>query len=196
MKKVLMIAMALMLCAGSVMAAPGADHIGLYTDNVNMNQCYLNNPLPAFPNQVALYVVHKFALTVHGGAKGSQFFIKDNSGFISPAATPIAPFLPIGGPFTDWTLAYASCIATDAFAIATYTAYATAVPSPCQTIQILPAPSAGSGQVESIDCNDVSATATGGTFHFSPDASCTACDEPNQVPVEKSTWGKVKSLYR
>jgi hypothetical protein len=187
-----MLAMAVMLCAGSAMAV---DHIGVYSDNVNMDQCYLSNPLPAFPNVITLYIVHKFA-DLHGGTSGSQFKVVDGSGLFFNGAAAIAPFLTIGNYNTDWTIAYASCKNVGALPIATLSYFATAVPAACAQILIAPAPSAISGQIEAIDCNDVSAIATGGSFHFSPDGSCSDCDEPHPNAAKTSTWGNIKSLYR
>jgi hypothetical protein len=191
-----MLAMAVMLCAGSAMAV-GADHIGIYSDNVNMNQCSLQAASFVIYD---VYVVHKFAATNHGGAKGSQFKVVNNTTMTNTGAAPIAPFLQIGAWNTDWTLAYAVCQNSDAFPIAKLSfGFFSPPPAqipPCAPLLIVPAPSAISGQVESIDCNDVSAVATGGSFHFQPDASCAACDEPTQVPTHTSTWGAIKSLYR
>jgi hypothetical protein len=55
---------------------------------------------------------------------------------------------------------------------------------------VLPAPWAMSGKVEFADCNETTVTGFGGALVFNPDDIYCA-----GVPVESTTWGKVKSLY-
>lgn len=55
---------------------------------------------------------------------------------------------------------------------------------------VVPSPSAPSGTIEFVDCNDTLVIGYGGTLVFNPDDNYCA-----GVPVESTTWGKVKSLY-
>ncbi len=186
MKKVLLIAMAITLCAGAAMA----DHLGIYTDQV-ATACTFSGPYPAAPATVDLYVVHRFS----AGAKGSDFKVVDASGLIPASQTLLGTpqYLALGAWNTGWVIGYAFCYNGD-IPVAKLSFYAFAPPADCASISIAADPNAAQGEPLAIDCSDAENIATGGVFHFNPNGTCTDCGEPNAT--QESTWGKVKALYR
>ncbi len=189
MKKVLMLAMAVMLCAG----AASADHIGLYTDQTGLTGNCTATPTPGGP--YAVYVVHKLNVN---GTKGSRFKVTGLNP--APAGTfytgyaMLNGFININGPDIGISCAYGFCDAAQDFGVLQLNFFVTGVAPACSGLAIVPDPAEPSGQIVYADCLDVAFPATGGTFFFSADGTCAGCDEPNAV--ETSTWGKVKSLYR
>jgi hypothetical protein len=63
--------------------------------------------------------------------------------------------------------------------------------APCTYISIVPDPSAPTGKIEAIDCSETKVFPTGGqaVVNATPDCLC-------NVPVQETTWGGVKALYR
>lgn len=188
MKKVLLIAMAITLCAGVAMA----DHIGIYTDEV-ATACTLDNPLPAFPSTVDLYIVHRFS----AGATGSDFKVLDNSGLLPASQTLLGTpqYIGIGSWTNGIVIGYAFCYTGD-IPVMKLSFYATAPAATCASLSVVADPNVAQGEVLAVDCNNAEQIATGGTFHFAPDSSpeCNDCGEP--TPVKQSTWGQIKALYR
>ncbi len=189
MKKILMFAMALMLCAG----AASAHHIGLYTDQTGLTQNCTATPTPGGP--YAVYVVHKFNV---GGTKGSRFMVTG----ISPAPTGtfytgysmLNGFININPPEIGISCAYGFCDLAQDFGILQLNFFITGAIPACSGLSIVPDPAEPSGDIVYADCLDVAFSATGGQFFFTADGTCLDCKEP--TAVQTSTWGKVKSLYR
>jgi hypothetical protein len=65
---------------------------------------------------------------------------------------------------------------------------------PCCHYWVRPDPAAPSNQVEVVDCNNSLLYATGGLGFINPGPGCT-CGYPCPVPVEETTWGRVKAVY-
>ena len=189
MKKVLIFAMALTLCAGAAFA----DHIGLYTDQTGLTGNCTSTPTPGAP--YAVYVVHKLN---SGGSKGSRFKV---TGLVpAPAGTfytgysMLNGFININGPDVGISCAYGFCDLAQDFGVLALNFFVTGAIPACSQLSIIADPIEAAGTVVVADCDDVVFSATGGTFFFSATGACAGCGEPNAV--EQSTWGKVKSLYR
>jgi hypothetical protein len=190
MKKVLLMTLALTMCAGAAMA----DHIGIYADQAGMT-CYLSG-LVTPPGNNAMYIVHK----LNPGSTAAQFKVTDaTAGGLFPT-TQTTPYLALGTWNTDWSLAYGGCVVND-HVLATLNFLWFGSPLAChQTLTIDPAPTSPvPGAVALVDCSVPDAqlkTASGGrAFAGVPEDSCPAsCNEPNAT--ENSTWGQVKALYR
>jgi hypothetical protein len=184
MKKVLLIAMAITLCAGAAMA----DHIGIYTDVV-ATSCTLSSVLP-FPTVNHVYVVHRFT----AGAKGSSWKVIDASGLIAASNTLLGTpqYLKIGEWNTGIIVGYAFCYFGDV-PVMDLGFYAIGTPAVCASLTVVANPNQLQGEVVAIDCNDAEHVATGGVFHFNPNDTCLDCGE---VATKQSTWGNVKALYR
>jgi len=152
-----------------------ADHIGVYSDNTG-SSCQLG---PAGQLNSGATVIHKFA----AGATGSWFDIE------LPPATSFfsfsSPFSPIPNVTTDGiALDYRHCL-TGSIVLGTINAiYGAGVG------HVIPADQ--NPDIIYLDCSSAPLSATGGTFYVGD--SGTDCGETN--PVEPSTWGSVKALYR
>lgn len=179
MKKVLILSVAIMMMAGSAMAA---DHLGIFTDQVGATGNCSVIP-PAF-SPFSVYVVHQTT-----GTTGSQFKIVNTSGY-NMTASVLGGFLAIGDAFTDLALAYGGCMAGPSVGVVALNGFGFPVPGQvCGLMEVVPAP--GKPYVIAVDCNFAEVAATAGRFTFNANETC-----PCVNATEESTWGKVKSLYR
>lgn len=188
MKKVLMMTLALTLCASAALA----DHIGIYADNAGTGCALL--VLQPFPAQNSFYVIHKF----NPGSTASQFKVNDTTGLLHASAT--SPFLTIGDFYTDMSIAYGGCVLNDIVVGQLNFYLLGAIPTCSQNLQVVPAPtSAVPGAIAIVDCASPSGnlkTATGGSAFAGPgsDTCPGGCNEPNATSA--ATWGSIKALYR
>jgi len=187
MKKVLMMALALTMCA----SAASADHIGVYGDNAG-GACWLTG-LVAPPGSNNFYVIHKFNV----GSTASQFRVNDTSGLFATTQIFPAGYLTIGTWNTDLSIAYGGCVIGD-HVVATLSFLWFGAPVNCgQTLAIVPAPTTPiPGEVALVDCAQPSGnleTATAGTGYLLPGCVTGSCDP---TAAQTSTWGQIKSLYR
>ena len=87
-------------------------------------------------------------------------------------------------------MGYGSCLASPIVLVPiNYFVHGTS--APCSFIDVV-APLT-TGQIEVVDCNNNLLVATGARTFVNPDATCD-CNLP--VPVEETTWGRVKALYQ
>ena len=170
MKKLLL----LTLCLSLVSSAAFADHIGVFSDATGTS-CNLGAPGQFSPTAT---VIHKFTT----GATGSRFKVT------FPAGTAFFAFnttyVPIGALDTDLSLGYGQCLRGEIVLGSILAIYG-----------------AGTGKVEKADLQPIilytnclfgELLATGGTFYVGENGFCTE----GSTPVEPSTWGSVKALYR
>jgi len=169
MKKVLLWTIACLFVA----SAARADHIAIYADEYGQ-VCNLNSGFSATAT-----VLHKFS----AGSTGSRFKM-DLS--LCPGTTFIdfiTSFVTVGNLTSDLSIAYGVC-SIGTIVLGTITAdwapgAVSIVAADSQTGVIV------------ADCDLDQQMATGG--HASIDGDGHGCD---QDPVEPSTWGGVKALYR
>jgi hypothetical protein len=185
MKKVLMITLALTLCA----SAAFADHEGTYADNTGMS-CTLTNLVPP-PNFTSAYVVHKN----NSGATASQFAILDASGLIFSGFE--SPYLTIGN-LADLSVAYGGCLAGDLMICKINWFFFGGTFTCDSKVTVIPAPTSPlPGQIAIADCNFLYRGSSGGILWVGPTApDCKGPSPCDPVPVAETTWGGVKALYR
>jgi len=176
-KAILLSIMGVGLATGSALA----DHIGIYSDAAGTS-CLLELTTPGVPTNV--YIFHKLT----PGTIGSRFKVDDTSGVVHVGAS--SPYLSIGNPWAGVSIAYGSCLAGEVNAM-TLIYYWFNEPISCGKLAIVPDPPVADILVT--DCNFVEKVATGDIFYFNPDGNCD-CRLPH--PVDESSWGKVKALYR
>lgn len=186
MKKVLLMTLALMVCAMPALA----DHIGTYAD-VAGTSCVMTQFAP-FPTPNNMYIVHKF----NPGSTASQFKVNDTTGFI--ASSQVTPYLSIGTWNVDLSLAYGGCVVGDHL-LMTLSFFVVTPPATCGgTLDIVPAPTSPvPGAVALVDCATPSGnlkTATGGRMFFV--AGCIDPSACNPTGTLNTTWGGIKALYR
>jgi len=158
-----------------VISSPAwADQIGVFSDGTG-SSCNLGNIAGQFSPTAT--VMHKFTT----GATGSRFKVT------FPAGTAFfgfnTPYVPVGALNTDLSLGYGQCL-SGSIVLGTINAIY----------------GAGQGQVEKADlqpiilytdCLFAELEATGGFFYVGGTGACGPT-----TPVEPSTWGSVKALYR
>ena len=172
MKKFLLLTMCLLMVSSAALA----DHIGVYSDG-SASSCNLGNIAGQFSPTAT--VIHKFAT----GATTSDFNITFPPGtaffgFNSPYI-PVPVVQPTGGI----SLGYGQCRTGNIVLGSINAIYAIG------TAQIVHSDSFAN--ILYTDCSFASHSATGGTAYVGTTGNC---NEP--LPVEPSTWGSVKALYR
>jgi hypothetical protein len=176
----------LLLLFLSVLAASPtarADSIALYAETYDGVCAKASAPFAI--NTV--YVFH----TLSTGAKGSSWLIENTSGMQGLGST-CGQLTITGDVFTGIVVSYGSCL-TGTFAICQVDLFnltTGAIPG-CYQLRVLGYP--GNAPLV-VDCNDNEIAAGGGFFTFDIEGkpNCWDCT----TPVEPTTWGRVKSLYR
>jgi hypothetical protein len=186
MKKVLLIALALMVCASAALA----DHFGTYSDTAGMS-CALTVFTP-FPGQTPGYVIQKN----NSGATGAQFGILDASGLAFGGYQ--SPYVVLG-TLPNLNIGFPSCIAGE-HTLLTLNWFALPGTFTCaNNVSIIPATASPlPGEIVTVLCDfTFEGAGTGGVLYVGPDSQAcvgpTGCDP---VPVAQTTWGGVKALYR
>jgi hypothetical protein len=197
MKKVLLLALGILLCAG--LAFGQAGYIGLFKDATRTG-CSTNITGVA---TMRVYVFHMLAVQ----NSASMFGIK-TTGLTGNTDTECELVgityyftLVIGDPFfsapydndnAGVAIAYGSCMNGPIQLMRLNFSCYGDVPPPCSSLEVVPAPDAPSGTIETVDCADHKLVGNGSLFTINPDGTC-VCGEV--VPVQESSWGKIKSLY-
>ena len=199
-------ARSLLLCACIIFGATGAyaqaGYIGIFSDPGGTD-CGL---VDAAPGLAIAYVVHVNT----PGATASQFRVASGDGFDCLWLGENSPFpIVIGNSQDGISIAYGACLASPIH-ILSINYFCQGLSETCSWLYICPDPLAPTGLIEVVDCNQQKLIASGGVLWVNPDwvtcgcwinasgskspSASPVCTPP--VPVEPSTWGAVKSLYR
>jgi hypothetical protein len=171
-----------MFGASMAFAQAGAGSIGVFSDQAGTN-CNLVDG-----GSYAYVYIHHLNTT---GALASEFKLIRPEGWAFFAAQDVTAFLKIGFPDEEGGVSYAyQTCQTGSFLVQgiIYTSDGSS-PVCSNTVYITNVPT--KTDIEVINCSDVRLVATGGAMVVNGDGSC-----PCNVPVEETTWGKVKSLYQ
>lgn len=190
MKKVLLMTLALMVCAGAAMA----DHIGLYSDQAGLS-CALVALAPP-PANNSVYMIHKFNAN---GSTAIQFKVTDASGLFFANAQFPAAFLTIGTWNSDLSVAYGSCLIGDvAVGTLNFFWFGTPITGCNNTLTIEAAPTSPiPGQIATVECDLQTTTAiTGGRLWVGATAATCPGGACDPLAAQENTWGGVKALYR
>jgi hypothetical protein len=161
--------------------------LSLYSD-ANFAQCTLTDNEPRLAD---VYVVHHIGPIV-GNAYLLRFKLTASVGFTGSWIQDTAPtgMSVVGTSPTGMSIGYQSCRTGDVQVVrVTYQMIGTS--SPCAFLRA--SPYTGADFIETWNCSFDSFGVSGGTLIINSDGSC-PCQGP--VPVEPTTWGQVKSLYR
>jgi len=190
MKKALLLTIAILCVASLAFAQAGAGSVGVFADPAG-TVCNLYDSAPGL---FLAYVVHVYA----PGATASQFRVTSNNAmtYLSEAVT--APYIKIGtcaGPSGfGCAIAYGGCYPSPIM-ILTLQYFASGISPQCSYFKVEPDISVTppKADVLATDCASPPnlLIATGGTAYINPNATC-ECD----VPVEETSWGQIKSLYK
>ena len=191
MKKVLLMTLALMVCASAAMA----DHVGTYSDQSGTS-CVLTTLAPP-PTNNSVYIIQKFNAN---GATAIQFKVNDaTSGLFFANATYNAAFLVLGTPQTDLSIAYTSCLVGDVLcATLNYFWFGAPITGCGATVGVGPAPTSPiPGEIATVECDLATVTAlTGGQLWVGPGAGDCPGGPCDPLAAQENTWGGVKALYR
>jgi hypothetical protein len=176
------IALILLLVAGSVPVADAwpVGRIAIFSDEALTNTTLDDDSMRA----VDIYIAH----VDHYGVTGSRFKIEAEPGFTGIWLGETSPWAPniIGTSTTGVSIYYAQCAADDIVLIkSTYWLLGTS--QFCTGLTVVPDPGAN-GYTLCTGCNFVELPCG------PPGALRVGCPAP--VPVQESTWGRVKALYR
>jgi len=184
MKRLVLLGLSLLLAAGMASAQTGT--IDLF-DDTDLT-CNLSDAGAS----VSLHVWHT---NITSGTTGSQFIITPDPGVTLlwfADQNPLSPGgLVIGASNTGVSLAYGACKTTDLHVL-TVVYFTSPTKSPaCSFLSVLPDPASISGQVQIVNCQNISNfIPSGGQAILNNDGSC-SCN----VPVQQSNWGQIKALY-
>jgi hypothetical protein len=191
MKHILLLAFGLAVCAGGAQA----DEFGLATD-IQLNTCALVNPV-LYPERNTLYVYQLY----NRGSAAAQFKIDDTSGLFFFSWS--SPYLALGTPNTDISIAYGSCVFdTHVLLTLEYLWFGNPITGCNNRLVVAPAPTSPiPGEIVIVAC-DWTTLRTGWsrTTYVGADAgscggflgSCCLC----VVPVRSATWGSIKAMFR
>ena len=188
MKKALILATCLCMCAGAAFA----DHIGLYNEAAGTN-CFRAAPWVPDGGSNFVFVIQKF----NTGSTGSEFKINNTSGApFSSFTLGNAVYLTIGAPEGGISVSYTFCQNLPQFTIIRLR-YADddltgAAPTPCGKLEVVENPTAVPPVRQTAGCSSNLHPATGGSFYWG--TGCPGCADP--TATEATTWGGVKALYR
>jgi len=183
MKRTLMISASLLLLFASHSFAQGIPGvIGVYADAAG-TACNV-------VDDGGLLQVHMLHLWING-AKASQFAL-DVSATDWTWLGDIWDFeLVIGSSLGGAAISYEGCVASSSIHLGKATFIGSIAPS-CTEISIVPDPGMRpTPRIQAIDCDDNRVFPTGGLAYVNPDPSCQC-----SVPVEETTWGQIKALYK
>lgn len=189
MKKILMMTLALTVCASGAMA----DHVGLYSDPAGVD-CTLNTLAPA-PGNNAVYIVHKF----NAGATAVQFRTIDASGLFFASAVFPAAFLTLGTWNQDLSVAYGGCLIGDiAVGTLNFFWFGTPIAGCNNTLELAAAPTSPiPGEIAKVECDFETVTPmTGGKLWIGSGADECVGGSCDPLATQENTWGGIKALYR
>ncbi|MFH1754419.1 MAG: hypothetical protein ABIA59_01840 [Candidatus Latescibacterota bacterium] len=192
MKKIVLLTVCLLFVTAAAMSQPGT--IGVYAD-ITGATCDLTD----YPGVDALiYVIHTYT----PGATGSQFKLQWHGGasmtYLGERVTD--PYFGKGTAFTGISIEYGGCMSSPNPIMTLHFAGNGDSP-PCSFLLVLPHPAAVAVQVT--DCGAPPNLIVAGSecLVINNDGNC-PCNIPGWnicpdiVPVEQSTWGQIKVLYK
>lgn len=148
--------------------------------------------MPAFRNALSLTprrAWRAYVAETSEEATGLRFRIAADPGFTGVWLSETSPFLTVGNSQADLSIGFNSCMVGH-FPVLTisYQLFGT---STCSTLSIVAAP--GFLEPLCISCSFHEVKCSGlDPLHV----NCTGSFDCNPVPVQSSTWGRVKALYQ
>ena len=185
MRSVLLVVAALV-----VLVPPGVGHTESGTIMLYADAAFTACNIVAPAGLITIYVVYEF----HSGASGVRYAMSENTGgAISHIADQNQFALVTGDSQSGVTISFGGCF-EGSIHIQNVLYSVLSNPPVCTRVEVVPDPSAPSGQVESVDCSAATRFTGGWYATFNGGGSCPCgmiC-----CPVETGSWGRVKGLYR
>ncbi|NIM20510.1 MAG: hypothetical protein GTO51_09815 [Candidatus Latescibacteria bacterium] len=188
MRRTLLIVAGLLLVASMAVAQTGK--IQIFSD-LGLTSCNFTDPGSGI---VFVYIYHINT----GGATGSQFRVEQVDGACMSYLAFQSPFsIVIGNPEDGIAIPYQVCLgALGPIELLTISYFACEGGSPpCSRLTITPDPVADPLEILVVDCQMPPnlLVAPGSDAWINDDGNC-PCPQPD--PIEDTSWGKIKSLYR
>jgi len=184
MKALFLTIICLLLAAGSVWGQAGS--IAIFGDNAG--QCCLLNDKTV--GVTSYYVVHVYAT----GATACRYSAPRPACFTATFLSDTNMFpVTVGNSQAGVSIGYGSCRFSPIH-VQTMNFFTMGTTLPCCPYWVRPDPVAPSGHIEVVDCSYNLLYATGGVGLINAAPQCT-CGYPCPVPVEDTTWGRVKAAY-
>lgn len=200
---ILLSLLAVLAMSGPAFGQGGLDALMLYID-AGYSVC---NYVDATPGLLQVYVVHDFT----SGATASQFAVEECGLFSMQYLSWSCPHdVSLGSDArTGVAVVYDGGCQAGPVLVGTISYFTSGNAPSCAFLRVTADPGAVSGLIEGVDCSFRPTVPSAGVLTINGDGSC-ACGElvrPSgpgvdpppchlTVPVEKTSWGKVKSLYR
>lgn len=181
MKRILLLSFLLLLFAGSAFSQSGAVYVASDAAGASCEVIDAGG-------LVQLHYLHSF----HAGATASQWMLDLGGLPWTHLGDQISFPTVIGTTISGISIGYGACLAAPIY-LGLSNFFGSAAPA-CSWLAIVPDPASLSGQIEGVDCaTPANKTFPGGGYAtVNPDATCSCPGSP----VESSTWGSVKALYR
>jgi hypothetical protein len=162
---------------------PGSDQINIYSDAAFRSK----DALDVAPGTLTFFVVHERPLPLDGIS--AAFKIAPSVGFTGVWLSETSPFLVMGTSPNGIRIAYGGCEDLPVLILeVSYTVFGTS--EDCSNLTVIAHPEEDQRGPLIVDCNFDFIIASGGRLIINPTPQCPP------VPVESSTWGKLKALYR
>ncbi len=182
MKKVLLLTVAMLVCASMAFAQVGS--IGLFADPFGAD-C---NVLDVAPGLCNVFIVHTNAAGTTASEFGIEAPVCIAAPFLSYAANWAVDIAANASfPLQGRSVGYGGCLASPIH-VATLAYFCQALTGPCCLQSIIP--HSITGVISAVDCNSNLLPANGGAARWNADPSC-ACT----VGTHTSTWGNIKSMF-
>jgi hypothetical protein len=199
MKRILVFTACLILGTGAASANPcliavaagSPGSIGLFAD-VDATDCNIVN---LGGGLITIHMIHVH----HDGATAAMFKIVDGgTGWFPGAYTKPTAMTTIGAPLDGISIGYGVPCATAPTYLGEQAFFAAAAAPDCTYLSVVPHPEALTGKIEGVDCAQTKTFPTGGQAIVNPtvDCDCGGCPPPPPNPVESTTWGAIKAMYR
>ena len=181
MKKIVLVSIALLALTS---AFAQAEVILVWAD-AGFTTCNYDNPVAL----ATVYVTHENVV----GTTASQYSLTENSGTLTWIADVNQFTLSLGTSQTGYAVSYGGCL-SGPIHVQNVLYSVAGTPAPCTGITVEPDPNALTGEIEGVDCGTprVKTFPNASFMSFNTDGSC-VCGEI--VPVEETSWGKLKALY-
>jgi hypothetical protein len=184
MKRVVLLTFAVVAMTFVLAQAQGVGSVGIFSD-AGATSCNIDDDAV---NPKNVYIVN---VNATGGSKGCLFALDMDPTITLSYVFDFSSFLKIGDALNGVSVAYGGCLTGDILALTVVFNSAGTSPA-CGLMSIVPDPTQGGGQVILSDCatQNVAIGPVAGQARVNADGTC-LCN----VPVQESSWGKIKALY-
>jgi len=140
---------------------------------------------------LTLYVVHQGT----PGATGCRFMLQTPPHSCWSYWGESSAYTVVGDTRTGVTVNYGACLAANVLVMKVYYYVQLCCSGWCSEVQVVPDPAAPSGVFEVYDCNGNTLVGESWALTVNPRSGLCYPWCSIAIPVEASTWGRVKALY-